>query len=167
MVLGLGLALLVVSGIIYVIPSQYLYEDFSEFRDRAAPIAGVLGFLLLSTTIASFAERSTSSLYMELEPIRAERRRLESDEESGPEVDAFRRLELNLNQIAEYYTINKSQARSSFRFGVFSVTAGLATLVIAVVVFLSDKSGRVTPAAITGISGVLVQFRWRLRALSV
>ena len=36
--------------------------------------------------------------------------------------------------------------------------AGMATLVVAIALFLSDKSGRLTPAAITGVSGVLVQF---------
>lgn len=157
-VLLTGLVLGGSAGVVWLIPGTYFADDFELFRDRAAPVIAIMGFVLAAVAVASYSESTTAGLEIELAPLKEERRRLEAAISGGREPDVFRRLELNLNQIAEYYTINKSQSRNSFRFGVGAVTAGMVLLAVAIAVYLSDESGRLTPATITAVSGVLVQF---------
>ena len=67
-------------------------------------------------------------------------------------------IQLNLNQLSEYYTINKSQARNSFRFSVFAVIAGLSTIIAGVWFFYLQETPNVSLTVISGISGTMIQF---------
>ena len=67
-------------------------------------------------------------------------------------------IQLSLNQLTEYYAINKSQARSSFSFSVFAVIVGLATLIGGIWFFYLTEKQNIQLAAISGIAGALIQF---------
>jgi hypothetical protein len=69
-------------------------------------------------------------------------------------------LELNLNQLREYYVINKSQARSSFRMGVASVLLGLSAILVGVGLVYAGGGGKthIGVAVVTAVAGLLAQF---------
>lgn len=75
--------------------------------------------------------------------------------------DVYSNLELNLNQISEYYTINKSQARNSFRIGASAVILGFGTILAGVgMVYFKDGSAgtSLTVPILTSVAGVIGQF---------
>jgi hypothetical protein len=95
----------------------------------------LLGLMVLGGIIVL---RSSSSLKfggveIDLAPIRGERKPIEQRlaERAAAALDIFSVIQLGLNQITEYYTINKSQARNSFR----------ASMGAVVIVFLAISVG--------------------------
>lgn len=76
--------------------------------------------------------------------------------EDGDEAGHLTVARLNLNQIHEYYAINKTQARNSFTFSMIAISAGLSVLVIGIVLLYENKlSGGV--ATLSGITGLFLQ----------
>lgn len=68
-------------------------------------------------------------------------------------------LELNLNQLREYYVINKSQARSSFRMGVTAVLLGLIAILVGVgLIYAGGGKNHIGVAIATAVAGLLGQF---------
>ncbi|MFB2769933.1 hypothetical protein ACE1AT_11710 [Pelatocladus sp. BLCC-F211] len=67
-------------------------------------------------------------------------------------------IQLNLNQLDEYYTINKNQARNSFYTSLFLIFLGFLTITFAIVLFLFNPNLNISIPVISGISGVLLQF---------
>jgi hypothetical protein len=116
----------------------------------------------LTLCLLSFSELASvklSGLEIELQPIRKEREEIRhriEHETGGPNV--FDTIQLGLNQITEYYTINKGQARRSFVFSVFSSAAGLLTLIGGIWLFYFRKTPNLQLATLSGIGGILLQF---------
>ena len=81
---------------------------------------GVMGDAIVAISRSPTALDALSSLTVamssapELEPIRQERMAIEERLSHKAEPDIFDTIQLNLNQLNEYYVINKSQARRSF-----------------------------------------------------
>jgi hypothetical protein len=119
-----------------------------------AVLTVTFGICLLSYT-ESLKTVRLGGIELELEPLHKERQEIQQriKKESKPNVIDI--IQLNLNQISEYYTINKSQARRSFAFSVFSVVTGLVTLIGGI--WLSFL-GKTQVAAISASGGVLLQF---------
>lgn len=115
----------------------------------------LLGCSVLALTRLRVADTSISS---ELERLRGEREELKKRVEvESSKGDAFDSIQLSLNQLTEYYTINKGQARNSFRSSLFALVVGLATLISGIWFFYFHQ-GNVQLAALSSISGVLIQF---------
>jgi hypothetical protein len=75
----------------------------------------------------------------------------------SPDINKI--ISLSLNQMTEYYTISKSQARNSFWISVLAIVSGLLSLLFGI--FLYYFRGQPQATAITAIStfgGVLAQF---------
>lgn len=76
-------------------------------------------------------------------------------EESKAPEDA---LDLDLKRLNEYYRINQEQARSSFRWAIFSMLLGFATIIAGVWMFYFGKA---TPdtfmASLSTVAGIVVQ----------
>ncbi|MGC2695655.1 MAG: hypothetical protein WA738_07685 [Candidatus Angelobacter sp.] len=122
----------------------------------AAVSIAVLAICLLSASKQSF---ELGGIEVELAPIRRERKEIRERIEHGPSAaNVLSTIELGLNQITEYYTINKSQARKSFSFSVFAVVMGLVTLIGGAWLFYFGKTPNVGLAALSGIGGLLLQF---------
>lgn len=117
---------------------------------------GVFVLCLLSYSKVSVVE--ISGVELELQPIRREREKIRERIEHEDVPNVFDTIQLGLNQITEYYTINKSQARKSFAFSVFAVVAGLFTLIGGVWFFYFGKAPNIQLAALSGIGGLLLQF---------
>jgi len=127
------------------------------------PLLGAIAFsgVLLGICLLSFMPREVlevSGLELELQPIRKERAEIRERIEQEAVPNVFDTIQLGLNQITEYYTINKSQARKSFAFSVFAVIMGLCTLIGGIWLFYFGKAPNVRLAALSGIGGLLLQF---------
>ena len=82
----------------------------------------VIRFFLITLVIITLAksvylyEQSSQEKDEELKNLIAERVIITQKIETEKELDIFHTIQLSLNQLNEYYTINKNQAKSSFRF---------------------------------------------------
>src|SRR6218665_1627407 len=132
------------------IESKYYYESILPFF--IVPIGIIVFFFLIH--IAS----ETSDIYdRQLENLLIERAEITQKLESEKELDIFHTIQLSLNQVNEYYTINKSQARSSFRFSIFAIVIGLLTILIGIWLYYIGNSN-IKLGYITGISGTILEF---------
>jgi hypothetical protein len=100
------------------------------FSAISSPGPMILGLALLLPVV--LASKSFNLLFAE-EPEVEERR--EAEEEIGESQNPFAWLELDAKRLSEYYAINQAQARGSFRWAVFAMFCGLATIVSGVWLF--------------------------------
>lgn len=132
--------------------------------EQLAPtLGGVAGvsFFMLFVGLAAYVGLKVKGggvLRLELQSLHEERKRITDRLAEKPKPDILDTIQLSLNQLNEYYTINKSQARNSFTFSVFAIVVGLATVVGGIWLFYFGESPRMDLAAITSIAGVLSQF---------
>lgn len=66
-------------------------------------------------------------------------------------------IDLNLNQLNEYYVINKSQAKNSFKASLSAIFIGFTTLIGGIWLFYIKDTPNLTLTAISSISGVLIE----------
>lgn len=120
-------------------------------------------FVLLGVIVGIFLRYSRSlkfgGMEIELAPIRAERKAIEERiaARPGAPLDIFSVIQLGLNQITEYYTINKSQARNSFRASMGAVVVGLLALSLGIALNYKQPQHTTVPT-LSAIAGVLLQF---------
>jgi hypothetical protein len=137
-------------------------QAIAEVFPGIIAITGVALFL----SFMSFGNIDTSSSIVdgELEMLREERKNIQkrlADSKSGggtEKENVFDIVQLNLNQISEYYTINKSQARNSFALSVSAIVLGLAILLVGILIFYRGEKPNIGLTAISGIAGVLIEF---------
>jgi MFS family permease len=145
---ALGLLL----GLFSALSQKDFRSDWRYFVVLGA-IGLVAGFILRTGRFLKFG-----GIELELQPIRDQRKVIEerlkesTSDSSGPDI--LNVVQLGLNQLTEYYTINKSQARNSFTASLAAVVLGFITLVAAY--FLALRSRQV--ATVTALSGILLQF---------
>lgn len=133
------------------------FEQLSPVLPPVFAMAISLLFLALAAN-AGLKIRGGGVLRLELQSLHEERKRITERLADKPKPDILDTIQLSLNQLNEYYTINKSQARNSFTFSVFAIIVGLATLVGGIWLFYLREVPRVELTAITSIAGVLIQF---------
>lgn len=89
--------------------------------------------------------------------LQKERDELTKKIEKDDKLDIFHTIQLSLNQLNEYYTINKSQAKRSFQFSMFSIVIGLATIICGIwFIYYGNKN--VELSVIVTTSGTLLEF---------
>ncbi|ELY2011225.1 hypothetical protein VT569_10160 [Flavobacterium psychrophilum] len=121
------------------------------------PITFIPAIFLTLLYGAFIASKLTNAVDSQLENLRKERVEITHKMETDNKLDIFHTIQLSLNQLNEYYTINKAQARSSFRFSIFSIVFGLITILVGVWLnYFGNKSIELT--FITGVSGVILEF---------
>lgn len=119
----------------------------------------VTSFLLL-LTICSFSSvlqewRSLSDI---LDEITKRKQTLEEKidaQKDKPHIQDI--IQLNLSQLNEYYTINKSQSKSAYNFSFFMIFVGFLLIVSAVILGFVVPS-HISITIITGIAGLLSEF---------
>jgi hypothetical protein len=127
---------------------------------------GVLGAYIVFTILLFLASAAYTGitvigggeLRLELKSLHEERKDITDRLADKQRPDILDTIQLSLNQLNEYYTINKSQARNSFSFSVSAVVFGLATTIGGIWIFYLGDNPRVDVAVITSLSGVLLQF---------
>jgi hypothetical protein len=157
----------------------YIILIFVHAHDQFIPLDSVFqpigyGLLLvvifalaLATGLLAFLDDSTAQRLVvegeyvvpDVAQIRVQRKDLEDKlrQNDSPGVEWFDSLELNLNHLSEYYALNKSQSRNSFRMGVGAVMAGGVALLVGVALLYHDPRG-ISAGTFTSIGGVVIQF---------
>jgi hypothetical protein len=111
----------------------------------------ICGGGLLISAFADWVEQR------ELGPIRHQGTEIRQRLAAQRQPDVFDTVQLGLNQLEEYYTINKGQARDSFRFSILAVVAGLVTVLGGIWLFYLKKLDAPF-AAVSAVTGVMLQF---------
>lgn len=153
-VFGLPIYLITVI-FVSVFKSEAINKEFLQFLQI---VAGISGFLLL-TVLTSYTTINIEKdgLKIELDNIKQEREKI-IERISKKENNVIDTIQLSLNQITEYYTINLSQARSSYRWSITAIIIGLITLIAGAWLLFFQTTPNLTVAIITGISGILIEF---------
>lgn len=132
------------------VESKYYYDSILPFFIIPA---GVISFFFVSFLVAE----TSNVIEKQLENLRVERVQITKKIEEDKEPDIFHTIQLSLNQLNEYYTINKGQAKSSFQFSLFAIIIGLLTILIGIWLYYLGNSN-IQLGYITGISGILLEF---------
>jgi hypothetical protein len=133
-------------------------SDYERFRIPSTIATIVFAYFSSIALISYSSLKFDDNFSVKLEELQEERKDLKKRISSKSKSDILDTIQLNLNQLNEYYTINKSQARNSFRFSVFAIVLGLFTLLAGVWFFYLRETPNLTMVALSGISGVLLQF---------
>jgi hypothetical protein len=111
-------------------------------------------------SLASFAPLDFTKIRtgdFDIASIREERKEIKRRISQSPK-DVVGTIQLNLNQLTEYYAINKNQARSSFGWSIFAIIAGLITLIGGIWLFYLQEKPNIQLATISSIAGILAEF---------
>lgn len=139
----LGFLLLMIGAFSYVLPDSY-------FTRLSTPVL-ISGFaLLLVSTLA----RPEFNVYIG-EPVEVVERREAEAQESGSK-DPYAALDLATKRLNEYYAINQSQARGSFRWAVFAMFCGFSTIVAGVWLFYLGEHPDVFLTSLSTAAGIVV-----------
>tara|TARA_B110000908_G_C10259523_1_gene458124 strand:+ start:2268 stop:3011 length:744 start_codon:yes stop_codon:yes gene_type:complete len=150
-----------ITGIISILFYSLFEQINLERKDYL--INNVLPFFVITLILIALAksiylyEQSSNEKDTELKKIKAERVILTQKIETEKELDIFHTIQLSLNQLNEYYTINKNQAKSSFRFSVFSIIIGLITILTGIWLQYLGVA-KIEISYITAISGLILEF---------
>jgi len=159
-ILTIGLAVLTVVSIVLRIFTNNLFQE-SLVKDVNDLLFGLIIFLLVLfvITIASYTKIKISAgkIGLDLENLRTEREELKK-KFSEKHDDVFNTIQLSLNQLTEYYTINLSQARSSYRWSIAAIIVGIITLLAGIWFFYFNANPNINLAIISGVSGVIIEF---------
>lgn len=125
------------------------------------PVPTLIGFfttigLLLSLCLLIIDSYSESD--KELGQILYERKAINNKIDQKPEPDIYDTIRLSLNKINEYYTINQSQAKSSFASSMLAIFSGLITLLSGVWLYYYGQYPSINITVLTSVSGVLLEF---------
>ena len=118
--------------------------------------------ILLLLTICSFSNRllemhSLSDMLL-LDEITKRKQTLEEkidSQQDEPHIQDI--IQLNLSQLNEYYTINKTQSKYAYKFSFFMIFVGFLLIVTAVILGFAVPS-QVSMTLIIGIAGLLSEF---------
>ena len=138
----------------------FCFSSAILFRDQfVGHIFGpaVIPGLTVSFGLLMFVVLAGRGFFVHLsEPIEVEERR-KAEQEIGGSHDPFARLELDTKRLNEYYAINQSQARGSFRWAVFAMFCGFATIILGIWLFSLRPEGHDTVlTALSTIAGVAI-----------
>lgn len=116
----------------------------------------LLGVAYSSVDLMSFSgkvrdEAEIDRIYREREVI---------DEESGGAAsgDISYSIRASLNELREYYVINKAQGRKSFGFSVTAIAIGFILITSGIAALIIDRSTNITVPVIASVAGLLSQF---------
>jgi len=145
-----GIALYAAFYVQEVEQREYLYKSVLPIVLVPTAFIALLFLLYIST-------KTMDKFELQLEKIREQRVEITRKMEDDKELDILHTIQLSLNQLIEYYTINKGQARSSFKFSLFAIVIGLLTITVGIWFYYLGKTN-IELTFITGISGMLLEF---------
>ena len=113
----------------------YLVGQYGFGRLSAPLLIGGFGLLMAAVLSGNRFEIAIGDApVVQLQKAAAEERKA-AEEHARESPSPYSSLELETARINEYYTINQTQARGSFRWAVFAMFCGLATIVAGVWIF--------------------------------
>ncbi|GAB3865950.1 hypothetical protein GCM10028824_05670 [Hymenobacter segetis] len=127
------------------------YVNFTSIFFFIIPI--ITAFSFISYLISS--RKGVTEI--ELDKIHQEREEITQKIEDKNDLDIFNTIQLSLNQLNEYYAINKGQARSSFMFSIFAIVIGLITILGGIWLKYFEVI-KIEVTYLTTIAGVISEF---------
>lgn len=132
-----------------------LYFNKSENISIVLLIVSVFSFFLLTVCVASYTGIRENPLSKYLENLTEERQELTKKiKEDNNILDVIR---INLNQLNEYYTINKLQAKRSYSFSIAMIVIGFIMLILAIMFWFFGKIG-LNITIIATLAGLIAEF---------
>lgn len=128
-----------------------------EFMEGILVVLLIPSIIMLGASILALSSRyiKRNPFSIELENLSKER---EEIKKRLDESNVFKIIQLNLNQTTEYYTINKSHARSSFGTSVLAIITGLITILTGIWLYYFKSEPSIEISIITTASGTLIEF---------
>lgn len=111
--------------------------------------------LVFSASTMSFFVDDTKTLSEHLEKFAEEREEL--NEKIKKENNVMDVIKINLNQLNEYYTINKVQAKKSYSFSIAMIVTGFVIIILGSILWFYGKLG-LDITIIASLSGVIAEF---------
>lgn len=155
--------LYIIISTLYIIANIIIYTFFSNrFESNILELLQISAFFSLIFLLAAFIsftdiDLDKSGIFIELNNIKQEREKIK-ERISKNENNVIDTIQLSLNQITEYYTINLNQARSSYNWSITAIIIGLSTLIAGAWLIFFRTNPNLTVGIITGISGILIEF---------
>lgn len=129
-------------------------HEMEEYLNNEIPI--VVALFVMLATLRYFTLTHNNSFDVDLKELKEEKIQITQKIESENKLDIFHTIQLSLNELNQYYTINKGQARSSFRWSIFAIVTGFLTIVFGV--WLHYFQNKVELSYLAGASGVILEF---------
>lgn len=155
------ISIILIIGIIVILFYSFLTEISPEKKEYL--IYSILPFFVIPLILIALArsinsfDQLSDTFDNDLQSLRAERIIITQKIETEKELDIFHTIQLSLNQLNEYYTINKNHARSSFRFSIFSIVIGLITIISGVWLHYLEIAN-IEISYISVVSGLILEF---------
>lgn len=159
----------VISISLYILIKNRIINIYVENGSTSATngsVADILIFVILVIsilwllTIGSFSNRlqERRSVSDALDEIARRKQTLEEKidaQKDKPHIQDI--IQLNLSQLNEYYTINKSQSKRAYEFSLFMIFVGFLLIVSAVIIGFAVPS-QISITLIIGIAGLFSEF---------
>lgn len=111
------------------------------------------------TIIHIFISYSSNSCKNELNNVHTERneiiKRISQETKKNGITDI---ILLNLNRLSEYYTINLTQAKNSYRYSIIGVCIGTLIFIYCIWSFIGNDNPNITVTIIGSIMGIITDF---------
>jgi hypothetical protein len=141
---------------------KYFQQGYQNLKEFSAILA-VSTIISLFVIILSYTEIEVDNMKttkLDLQNLREEREKLENDlkTEESEQKDIFNIIRLNLNQITEYYTISKNQAKKSYNLSILAIILGLFTIIFGIWIFYFDINSNLSISILTSVAGIILEF---------
>jgi hypothetical protein len=140
--------------------ATFWVEDTNQryyLQNKIFPLSTLPVAIIFLIFLSGWKDVLISKVDIQVGKLREERKEITQKIENKKEIDIFQTIQLSLNQLTEYYTINKSQASISFIFSSVAIIIGLLTIVSGIWLFyLGNQNIQLT--VISGIAGILLEF---------
>jgi hypothetical protein len=116
----------------------------------------LLIFAVCGVGLLMLAIMSTGNFSLYIGDIKEVEERERAEEEVRELQDPYSSLELAQKRLNEYYAINQSQARGSFRWAVFAMFVGLSTIVAGIWIFYLGDTPSTFLTSLSTAAGIVV-----------
>mgnify|MGYP002512411529 FL=1 len=159
-VISISLYMLIENHIVDIHFGNGNTPDTNQFVSDILVFVIFFSSVLLILTICSFSSRllERRSLSDMLDEISKRKQTLEEKidaQKDKPHIQDI--IQLNLSQLNEYYTINKSQSKRSYEFSFLMIFIGFLLIAVAVVLSFVVPS-QISITLIIGVAGLLSEF---------
>jgi hypothetical protein len=149
----LGMLVIVLGTLIYFKGFDFFINLFDGMS-----IIFITGFTAVFAVLTNIINGSLNiDSEVKLSQLKIDRDNITRKIESKDNLDIFHTIQLSLNQLDEYYTINKNQATTSFIISLTVITLGFVMLIVGISLnYYGLKNIPLT--YLTGVSSILLEF---------
>lgn len=150
--------LLIGMGIIFTLSISIglisIFLSWPEIIEIICVVLGIISGYIIIHILVSYTGHKD-----ELDNVRLERdeiiQRITQEAHKNGITDI---ILLNLNRLSEYYTINLTQAKNSYRYSIISVCIGTLIFIYCIWSFIGNDNPNITVTIIGSIMGIITDF---------